>query len=278
MPNQKFLNKMNAAFSGKQDANGSSGTASTSAASVSNDAAVHELPSITGMEKIMSDGSFMEDNGSEQNGSVSNFNGSLSDALGRLSLSDVDDGNKNDGAVEVSQKVSCGVALPKLPDVDEDNQQKVQRHKPGPKPKHHVTEETPIQHENAQSIQSNQPEPHQVQKIEQDDTNAHVQHAHQMETHHPVKLNATDEVPGIMVDVFKYVCKKLVTSISDGYVSKVYTPEYAKSLFKGYADGKFKASSNPLFKNLVDECIQQGVSDQYLGDLTKSVLLYIKEE
>lgn len=80
----------------------------------------------------------------------------------------------------------------------------------------------------------------------------------------------------VALKVLRYVCIKLIKNLLENYKSKMYTSEYTEKLFKQYIDGEVN-SSNPLFKELISECIESNAIDPYLNDLTIDVLQYIKE-
>lgn len=81
----------------------------------------------------------------------------------------------------------------------------------------------------------------------------------------------------IVLEVLNYVCDKTIEYMSKNYKSKMYTVEYTEKLFKEYTN-KQTNSSNPLFKALIDECIEDKVIDPYLNSLTSTVLEYIKDK
>lgn len=85
----------------------------------------------------------------------------------------------------------------------------------------------------------------------------------------PVSL---DSIHG---EILNYVCLKTIGNLLNSYKSKMYTEEYTNKLFKSYIDGETDAS-NPLFKELINECVSSNVIDPYLEDLTIKVLEYIK--
>jgi hypothetical protein len=125
------------------------------------------------------------------------------------------------------------------------------RRKPGPKPKRQM---------NQQPVKQN-PKP-------EDHSNA--QDGEKGNEYADVDM---DEVAETVLD---FVCKSTVKHLIESYTSKIYTKEYAVELMQGYVDGSID-SQNPLFKQLVLECIQSKVEDPYLKGMTELVLNYIME-
>ena len=80
----------------------------------------------------------------------------------------------------------------------------------------------------------------------------------------------------IALKVLDYVCRQTVLNLVETHESKIYTKEYAKQLMMQYVDGKTD-SSNPLFKQLVQECLEQKAEDKYLKGLTEEVLRHIMQ-
>ena len=75
--------------------------------------------------------------------------------------------------------------------------------------------------------------------------------------------------------VLNYVCNKTIQFLLENHKSKIYTADFAGKLFNDYLNGKIDAT-NPLFEELIGECLREGIKDPYLGDLTEEVLIYIK--
>ena len=74
--------------------------------------------------------------------------------------------------------------------------------------------------------------------------------------------------------VLQFVCEQTINNLKDNHKSNIYTQEFANKLFNNFLDGSMD-SSNPLFVELIKECIENEEKDAYLGDLTKEVLNYI---
>lgn len=90
-----------------------------------------------------------------------------------------------------------------------------------------------------------------------------------------VNINTKNGNNSIELEVLGYVCNQTINNLINTYKSKIYTDAYVKELFSNYINGKTD-SSNPLFRQLIIECVQEKVSDPYLGDdLTIKVLNYI---
>ena len=90
------------------------------------------------------------------------------------------------------------------------------------------------------------------------------------------KRNVELDEDHIAFKVLDYVCKRTIEKLKENYNSQIYTKEYMCKLMEDYVNGKTD-SSNPLFKQLMLECIENADNDEYLGDLTKDVLEYISE-
>lgn len=100
-----------------------------------------------------------------------------------------------------------------------------------------------------------------------------------IESHQPevfVKVPMQQVEGDIALKVLDYVCKQTILNLVETHESKIYTKEYAKQLMMQYVDGKTD-SSNPLFKQLVQECLEQKAEDQYLKGLTEEVLRHIMQ-
>lgn len=91
-----------------------------------------------------------------------------------------------------------------------------------------------------------------------------------------IKLPLISDNNVVSNKILNYVCIKTINNLLDSYKSKMYTEEYTKKLFNQYINCEID-SSNPLFKELITECIENNVVDEYLNDLTIDVLNYIKE-
>lgn len=76
--------------------------------------------------------------------------------------------------------------------------------------------------------------------------------------------------------VLDHVCKSTIANLMETHSSKIYTNEYMRTMFQGYLDGK-KNSADPLFRQLVVECLDDGDTDPYLKELTKIVLEWIRD-
>lgn len=89
--------------------------------------------------------------------------------------------------------------------------------------------------------------------------------------HYSVEGSSTMEL------IVNYVCKKTVENLLISYESEIYTKKFADNLFKQFINGETDAS-NPLFNELILECIKRNTVDPYLGEkLTEKVLRYIQE-
>ena len=96
--------------------------------------------------------------------------------------------------------------------------------------------------------------------------------------------NIIDNIPspiinsdnGISNTVLEFVCKKTIQNLIKTHKSEIYSEKYTVGLFQDYLNDKINAK-NPLFKALIDECIEKEDTDEYLGELTKTVLQYISE-
>lgn len=89
-------------------------------------------------------------------------------------------------------------------------------------------------------------------------------------------INGADDNCEISKEILNFVCNKTIENLLDNYESEIYTKTFVNKLFKQYIDGEID-SSNPLFKELITECIKNNVVDDYLGDdLTIKVLTYIQ--
>lgn len=80
------------------------------------------------------------------------------------------------------------------------------------------------------------------------------------------------EVAEVILD---YVCKQTVLNLKSTYTSQIYTKDYMEALMQGYVDGNVD-HTNPLFKQLVTECIEHAEEDPYLKGMTKLVLKWIQ--
>lgn len=78
----------------------------------------------------------------------------------------------------------------------------------------------------------------------------------------------------VAMKVLQYVCKQTIEALIKTYSSKIYTKEYTETLMNKYLDDEID-SNDPLFKQLILECIEEADEDKYLGELTKDVLEYI---
>jgi len=76
-------------------------------------------------------------------------------------------------------------------------------------------------------------------------------------------------------EVMQYVCDQTVKNLLETYKSEMYTEKYTTNLFQKYLDREIDYT-NPMFKELIEECISKEVTDPYLGELTNKVLTYIK--
>lgn len=77
--------------------------------------------------------------------------------------------------------------------------------------------------------------------------------------------------------ILAFVCKSTILGLINTHKSEIYTKEYAVRLMQDYVEGKTSSSENPLFKQLIVECVNANVSDPYLGEMTNLVLNYILE-
>lgn len=100
------------------------------------------------------------------------------------------------------------------------------------------------------------------------------QNTHNNSSNKSVNAQANFDLSSKILDC---VCKNTIKNLSSNYKSQMYTKEYTEKLFNDYLNGKINAS-NPLFEQLILECIESNVIDVYLGDLTKDILNYIGSE
>lgn len=87
-------------------------------------------------------------------------------------------------------------------------------------------------------------------------------------------FNHSDELT-VQEEILEYVCKQTIKHLLDSYKSEMYTEKYTSNLFEKYLNDEIDFR-NPLFRELISECLNSNVVDAYLGkDLTKVVLNYI---
>ena len=77
--------------------------------------------------------------------------------------------------------------------------------------------------------------------------------------------------------VFQYVCRRLVENLKEKHKSEIYQADFASKLFDKWLDGE-TCSQNPLLASLMQECLESGVSDPYLADLTKPVMEWVLDQ
>lgn len=80
----------------------------------------------------------------------------------------------------------------------------------------------------------------------------------------------------ISIEVLNFSIKHIMNFLLENYESSMFTKDYCISLFKGYIGGSID-STNPLFKSLVEEVIENKIEEPVFGSLTRSILEYVKE-
>lgn len=153
------------------------------------------------------------------------------------------------------------------PNVEQPVPEAPKRKRPGPKPK---------QRQDAEAAQ----QPHQhTQELP---TITAPEEAHNEEPAFKQEVNAGNSVSmnkdsGLAYAVLDYVCQKTIESLLETYESEIYMKAYVQNLFRGYMEDRDTAK-NPLFVELIRECIRKGIKDEYLKEHTESVLKYIINE
>lgn len=85
------------------------------------------------------------------------------------------------------------------------------------------------------------------------------------------------DVSPIEKKIIDVVCNNtLNTLINAPFESEVFAPSYKNKLLNGFRDGSISVN-DPFFKKLIEEFIQKGYTDPYLGNLTTEILKYIIE-
>lgn len=133
----------------------------------------------------------------------------------------------------------------------------VKRRKPGPKPKIEEEEESEKEIETIQKEQNSI----NIDKETQNDSSEQQQQC------------SNDDVAQ---KILTYVRIQTIINLANSYKSDIYTENFTSSLFESYIEGHMNPQ-DPLFKELITECINNKVQDPYLKENTELVLKSIIE-
>lgn len=237
-----------------------------------------EIEELSVKKEEYSSGSLDNDDGDDNNSSNNNHHESIFDSHVNLEVEEINVPSNNmdidDSRVSKNEISDSKVQDEKAEDSIE-QPAKPRRRKPGPKPK---LPEIPSPEE--PSVKSNK----ETNKSETKTGNANSKKDEKSDIDKNNKIgnssfssiNSADDNCEISKEILNFVCNKTIENLLDNYESEIYTKTFVNKLFKQYIDGEID-SSNPLFKELITECIKNNVVDDYLGDdLTIKVLTYIQ--
>ena len=239
-----------------------------------------EIEELSVKKEEYSSGSLDNDDGDTDNNSSNNnhHHESIFDSHVNLEVEEINVPSNNmdidDSRVSKNETSDSKVQDEKAEDSIE-QPAKPRRRKPGPKPK---LPEIPSPEESSvkSNKETNKSETKTGNVNSKKDEKSDIDKNNKIGNSSFSSINSADDNCEISKEILNFVCNKTIENLLDNYESEIYTKTFVNKLFKQYIDGEID-SSNPLFKELITECIKNNVVDDYLGDdLTIKVLTYIQ--